>query len=62
MYGAGLRVMECLRLRVKDIDDNYRQITVHDGKGSKDRRTLLQHPEGKSVNLRSSFSDADKES
>ena len=41
MYGAGLRVMECLRLRVKDIDLNYRQITIHDGKGSKDRRTLL---------------------
>jgi len=41
MYGAGLRVMECLRLRIKDIDSNYRQITVHDGKGNKDRRTLL---------------------
>ena len=41
MYGAGLRVIECLRLRVKDIDNNDRQITVHDGKGSKDRRTLL---------------------
>lgn len=41
MYGAGLRVMECLRLRVKDLDLNYRQITVHDGKGRKDRRTLL---------------------
>lgn len=41
MYGAGLRVMECLRLRVKDLDSNYRQITVHDGKGKKDRRTLL---------------------
>lgn len=41
MYGAGLRVMECLRLRIKDIDVNYRQITVHDGKGRKDRRTVL---------------------
>lgn len=41
MYGAGLRLMECLRLRVKDIDYNYRQITVHDGKGQKDRRTVL---------------------
>ena len=41
MYGAGLRVMEVLRLRVKDIDRNYRQITVHDGKGRKDRRTML---------------------
>ena len=41
MYGAGLRVMECLRLRIKDLDFNYRQITVHDGKGQKNRRTIL---------------------
>jgi integrase len=41
LYGAGLRVMECLRLRVKDIDYDYRQITVYDGKGQKDRRTVL---------------------
>jgi integron integrase len=41
MYGAGLRVLECLRLRVKDLDNNYRQITVHDGKGQKNRRTVL---------------------
>lgn len=41
MYGAGLRVMETLRLRVKDIDTNYREIVIHDGKGRKDRRTLL---------------------
>lgn len=37
MYGAGLRVMECLRLRVKDIDFNLNQIVVRDGKGQKDR-------------------------
>ncbi len=41
LYGAGLRLMECLRLRVKDIDFDYRQITVRDGKGNKDRITLL---------------------
>ena len=41
MYGAGLRVMECLRLRIKDLDFNYRQITVHDGKGAKNPRTVL---------------------
>ena len=41
MYGAGLRVMECLRLRVKDIDYDNRQITVYDGKGQKDRRTVI---------------------
>jgi len=37
LYGAGLRVMECLRLRVKDVDLEYRQVLVRDGKGDKDR-------------------------
>lgn len=41
MYGAGLRVMECLRLRVKDIDFGMNQIVVRDGKGQKDRVTPL---------------------
>jgi integron integrase len=41
LYGAGLRLMECVRLRVKDIDFEYQQITVRDGKGEKDRRTIL---------------------
>ncbi len=41
LYGAGLRLMECVRLRVKDIDFEYRQITVRDGKGNKDRVTML---------------------
>jgi integron integrase len=41
MYGAGLRVMECARLRVKDIYFDYSQITVRDGKGGKDRVTML---------------------
>lgn len=41
MYGAGLRVMECLRLRVKDIDFDLRQIVVREGKGAKDRVTML---------------------
>lgn len=40
-YGAGLRLMECIRLRVKDIDFAYRQILVRDGKGQKDRVTML---------------------
>ena len=35
LYGSGLRLMECLRLRVKDIDFGYRQILVRDGKGAK---------------------------
>jgi len=41
LYGAGLRVMECLRLRVKDADLSYRQVLVRDGKGEKDRVTML---------------------
>jgi len=41
LYGAGLRLMECVRLRVKDIDFAYAQITVRDGKGGKDRVTML---------------------
>jgi len=41
LYGAGLRVSECLRLRVKDLDFEYRQITVRDVKGAKDRCTML---------------------
>ena len=41
LYGSGLRLMECLRLRVKDIDFNLNQITVRYGKGAKDRITVL---------------------
>jgi integron integrase len=41
LYGSGMRLMECLRLRVKDVDFARREITVRDGKGSKDRRTIL---------------------
>ncbi len=44
LYGSGLRLMECLRLRVKDLDFGYREITVRDGKGEKDRRTILPAP------------------
>jgi site-specific recombinase XerD len=41
LYGTGLRLMECVRLRVKDVDFAYRQILVRDGKGQKDRLTML---------------------
>jgi integron integrase len=41
LYGAGLRLLECCRLRVKDVDFDRREITVRDGKGGKDRVTLL---------------------
>lgn len=47
LYGAGLRLMECLRLRVKDLDCASHQIVVRDGKGQKDRVTMLpQHVNG----------------
>ncbi|MCF6345899.1 MAG: integron integrase [Thiomicrorhabdus sp.] len=41
LYGGGLRVSELIRLRVQDIDFEYAQITVRDGKGKKDRQTPL---------------------
>lgn len=41
LYGAGLRLMECVTLRIKDIDFERRQMTVRRGKGSKDRVALL---------------------
>lgn len=41
LYGSGLRVIECLRLRVQDIDFDRLSVTVRDGKGRKDRQTIL---------------------
>ena len=41
LYGGGLRLLECLRLRVKDVDPRRRQITVREGKGDRDRATLF---------------------
>lgn len=41
MYGGGLRLMEAMSLRVKDVDFGQMTITVHDGKGAKDRVTLF---------------------
>ncbi len=41
LYGSGLRLMECLRLRIKDVDLERREIRVRDGKGRKDRVTML---------------------
>jgi integron integrase len=41
MYGSGLRLLECLRLRVKDLDFGRGEIVVREGKGNKDRRTVL---------------------
>jgi integron integrase len=41
LYGSGMRLMECVRLRVKDLDFAYRQIAVRDAKGAHDRYTIL---------------------
>jgi integron integrase len=41
LYGSGLRLMECVRLRVKDVDFARLQVTVREGKGGKDRITML---------------------
>lgn len=50
MYGAGLRLMECLRLRIQDIDFSRNEILARDGKGAKDRITML--PETLKIPLR----------
>jgi integron integrase len=44
IYGSGIRLMECLRLRVHDIDFEMDEITIRDGKGFKDRITVLPEP------------------
>jgi len=41
LYGSGLRLLECLRLRIKDLDRDRRQLIVREGKGNRDRATLL---------------------
>ena len=51
LYGAGLRLMEALRLRVKDVDFARGQILVRDGKGAKDRVTMLPKTVAPSLEL-----------
>lgn len=51
LYGTGMRLMECLRLRVKDIDFGYNQILVRSGKGGKDRVTPLPTKLAESLKL-----------
>ena len=50
LYGAGLRLQECLELRAKDVDFDRNEIVVRRGKGQKDRRTML--PEAVKERLR----------
>ena len=42
-HGSGLRLMECVRLRVEGLDFSYARLTVRDGKGQKERITMLPH-------------------
>ena len=58
LYGAGLRLMECIRLRVKDVDFHYDQIVVRDGKGHKDRVTML--PQNVKASLQQHLRDVHK--
>lgn len=58
LYGSGLRLMECLRLRVKDVDFVYNQIVVRDGKGDKDWVTML--PLNVKVPLQRHLQDVEK--
>lgn len=51
LYGTGMRLMECLRLRVKDIDFGYNQILVRSGKGGKDSVTPLPAKLAESLKL-----------
>ncbi|MCP9801285.1 tyrosine-type recombinase/integrase [Synechococcus sp. RedBA-s] len=51
LYGSGLRLLEALRLRVQDLDFSRKQLTARDGKGSKDRRTLLPTRVGEKLGL-----------
>jgi len=55
MYGSGLRLMECCRLRVKDLDWGRWKIPVRDGKGRKDRETMLPTRLEKSLRIQLKF-------
>ncbi|ABM93658.1 integron integrase [Methylibium petroleiphilum] len=56
LYGSGLRLLECLRLRVKDVEFERRELVVRQGKGSKDRVTVL--PENLLLPLRNQLAQA----
>jgi len=51
LYGGGLRLMEALRLRVHDLDFNRQELTVRNGKGGKDRRTMLPKRRSKKLQI-----------
>ena len=51
LYGAGLRIMECVRLRIKDVDFDYKQVIIRNGKGNVDRVTMLPNIITDNLNL-----------
>nr|WP_086938572.1 integron integrase [Thaumasiovibrio occultus] len=51
LYGSGLRISECLRLRIQDVDIERATLTVRDGKGRKDRQTVLSHKCAERLNV-----------
>jgi integrase len=57
LYGCGLRLNECARLRVKDVDFGYLQITIRDAKGGRDRVTMLPVPWSSRFAVKSSSAD-----
>ncbi|MEA3327854.1 MAG: tyrosine-type recombinase/integrase [Chloroflexota bacterium] len=52
LYGSGLRLIECMRLQVMDLDFGQRQILVRDAKGGKDRVTILPNSLVKSLRVK----------
>lgn len=59
MYGTGMRLMECVRLRIQDVDFGYQQIVVRSGKGDKDRVVPL--PSGIAERMRSQIASREKQ-
>ena len=58
LYGTGMRLMECMRLRIKDLDFERNQIHIHDGKGQKDRITMLPQTLIESLKLQLDYARA----
>jgi len=58
LYGSGLRLTECLPLRIKDVDYELNEIIVRDGKGNNDRRTLLPSGLKDNLNLQITLEDS----
>lgn len=60
LYVTGMRLMECVRLRVKDVDFKRREILIRDGKGAKDRVTVLPESQSLRVALRAHLAERRK--